>query len=211
MGFETLPWRERLFVAARRRSAPLARMAQRVTGRRVADVGCGHGALTALLAEDAGRHVLGVDPDERKIHWARQALAGRANVELRACGVEALSPELDGTLDAVVMADVLYLLPLATRVDFLHACRRLLAPWGALVLKEAEADGSWRYWKTLLQEQLVVRLLQRTRSSGGLAFQSRAGWVSTVEQAGFLVREVTSLAAGYSTPHLLIVAHRSEA
>jgi 2-polyprenyl-3-methyl-5-hydroxy-6-metoxy-1,4-benzoquinol methylase len=211
MGFETLPWKERLFVATRRRSAPLAEVAQRVTGRRVAEVGCGHGALTALLAEDATRHVLGVDPDERKIHWARQALAGRPNVELRACGVEALSPELDGALDAVVIADVLYLIPLPARTDFLCACRRLLAPWGALVLKEAEADGSWRYWKTLLQEQLLVRLLQRTRSSGGLAFQSRAGWVHTVEEAGFLVREATSLAAGYTTPHLLIVAHRSEA
>jgi 2-polyprenyl-3-methyl-5-hydroxy-6-metoxy-1,4-benzoquinol methylase len=211
MGFESLPWKERLFVAARRGSAPLAEVARRVTGHRVADVGCGHGALTLLLAEDASRRVLGVDPDARKIHWARQALGSRTNVELRACTVQDLSPELDGALDAVVISDVLYLLPLAERAGFLRACRRLLAPWGALVLKEAEADRSWRYWKTLLQENLVVRLLQRTRSSGGLAFQSRASWVSTVEQAGFLVREVTSLAAGYTTPHLLIVAHRSDA
>ncbi|HEX4621802.1 MAG TPA: class I SAM-dependent methyltransferase, partial [Myxococcaceae bacterium] len=180
MGFETLPWKERLFVAVRRSSAPLAEVAQRVTGRRVVDVGCGHGALTSLLAEDPGRRVLGVDPDPRKIQWARRALGSRTNVELRACTVQDLSPELDGALDAVVIADVLYLVPIAERAGVLRACRRLLAPWGALVLKEAEADRSWRYWKALLQENLVVRLLQRTQSSGGLAFQSRASWVRTV-------------------------------
>ena len=49
--FQTLPLRERLFVRARLASAPLEVMAALAPEGRIADVGCGHGALSALLLE----------------------------------------------------------------------------------------------------------------------------------------------------------------
>lgn len=206
--FRALPWSERLFVRARLSSAPLEQLARLAPAGAVADVGCGHGLLTALLALRPDRRVIGVDPDERKIRWAKLALGALPNVELLPSRIDELSPRLDASLDAVVVADVLYLLPPAGWPRFLDSVRRLLRPRGKLLLKEAEADGSWKYWKCLWQEELMVRLLRRTRSSGGLGFQPRAHTESLLARAGFRLEEARDLSAGYATPHLLFVAER---
>jgi 2-polyprenyl-6-hydroxyphenyl methylase/3-demethylubiquinone-9 3-methyltransferase len=174
----------------------------------VADVGCGHGVLSAALALGSPqRRVVGVDPDERKIALARQALASLPNVELRAGTAESLLPELEGACDAVVVADVLYLLPFDLWADFLRTCRRLLKPGGLLLLKEAEADRrSWKYWKCVAQEAVMVRLLRKTRSSGGLGFRPREELASVLAGAGFHVGSVEDVSRGYTTPHVLFTA-----
>ncbi len=76
------------------------------------------------------------------------------------------------------------------------------------MLKEAEDDGSWRVKKALFQEQLMVRMLRRTHSSGAVGFAPRATLEAAVRAAGFAIEEVVPLARGYSTPHLMIVARR---
>jgi SAM-dependent methyltransferase len=93
--YRPLPWRERAFVRARWGSAPLQRMAELAPpAGLIADIGCGHGVLSAALALGRPeRRVLGVDPDERKIALARRALATLPNVELRAGTAESLLPE----------------------------------------------------------------------------------------------------------------------
>jgi 2-polyprenyl-3-methyl-5-hydroxy-6-metoxy-1,4-benzoquinol methylase len=205
--FSGLPLKERFHVRARELSAPLGAVAERVPGIRIADIGCGHGLLAAHLAADRkDRTVIGVDPDERKIAWARQALGGLTNVELRVARVEELSPGLDGALDAVVVADVMYLLPVPAWGAFLSSCRRLLKPGGRLLLKEVEARSSWKYAKILAQENVMVRLLGRTKSSGGLNLKPRAFTEALLRESGFAVRPSVDLSRGYSTPHVLFEA-----
>ena len=205
--FDALPLKERLFVRGRLASAPLHELAARAQGDILLDVGCGHGALIALLA--AGRperHVVGIDPDARKIDWARRSVGRWGNVELIACGVEALAAERPGAFDTVLVADVLYLLPTAAWAPFLRAVRELLKPGARLVLKEAENDGSWRTKKALWQERLMVRLLRRTHSSGAVGFAPRAALVQALVQARFAIEETVGLARGYTTPHVLFTA-----
>jgi 2-polyprenyl-6-hydroxyphenyl methylase/3-demethylubiquinone-9 3-methyltransferase len=176
----------------------------------IADVGCGHGALTAALAlGHPERRVLGVDPDERKIALARQALGALPNVELRAGTAESLLPDLEAAFDAVAVVDVLYLLPRAGYPAFLGACRRLLKPGGTLLLKEAEANRSWKYWKCVAQEAVMVRLLRKTRSSGGMGFIPRGDLSRELEGAGFQVAKVEDVSRGYTTPHVLFTAVRA--
>ena len=207
--FDGLPLKERLFVRGRLATAPLGALAARAEGARLLDVGCGHGVLVALLAADSpARHVVGIDPDERKIEWARASVGRLPNVELRACTIEVLAAERPAEFDTVLVADVLYLLSAAAWRPFLAAARVLLRPGGRLVLKEAEDDGSWRVKKALFQEQLMVRMLRRTHSSGAVGFAPRATLESAVRTAGFAIEETVPLARGYSTPHLLIVARR---
>ncbi len=209
--FEALPLQERLFVRARLFSAPLEALARRAPPGRIADVGCGHGLLTALLAVGRpDRQLLGVDPDPAKIQRAKLGPGTLPNVELRFATIESLLPELQGALDAVVVADVLYLLPPERWPDFLHAAYQLLKPGGLLLLKEAVADGSWKYFKCLAQERLMVRLLRRTHSSGGLGFAPRAKTEALLRGAGFKVAETVDLAKGYATPHILFVARKAE-
>lgn len=207
--FASLPIAERMFVRARLISAPLDAVAARVPSGRVLDLGCGHGALVALLATARrDRHVFGVDPDPRKIGWAAASVGRLPNVELRVATVDALWSELANSFDAAVVADVLYLLPVDEWEVFLTGALRMLRPGGVLLLKEAEADRSWRHLKCLAQEMAMVRLLRRTRGSGGLAFQPRAFTEGLLRRIGFADVRTTSLARGYTTPHVLFEARR---
>jgi 2-polyprenyl-6-hydroxyphenyl methylase/3-demethylubiquinone-9 3-methyltransferase len=88
----------------------------------------------------------------------------------------------------------------------LSACHRLLKKGGRLLLKEAEDDGGWRTRKALLQEQVMVRLLRRTRGSGGLGFSKRETTQALLERTGFSVVETLALSSGSTTPHGLFVA-----
>jgi 2-polyprenyl-3-methyl-5-hydroxy-6-metoxy-1,4-benzoquinol methylase len=76
-------------------------------GKRVLDVGCGHGALSVEIAQ-AGATVLGVDLDEFRIDFANRNLNGRfpelmERVRFRA--VNALTLPVDEPFDVIVSKD----------------------------------------------------------------------------------------------------------
>ncbi|NTX52524.1 class I SAM-dependent methyltransferase [Myxococcus sp. CA039A] len=206
-----LPAAERFHVHARASSAPLLAVAERVSGGTVADIGCGHGLLSALLAlAEPSRTVHGVDPDPRKVTWAREALSGLPQVKLAEGTVEdVLAPALPRACDTAVVCDVLYLLPEAKWPAFLRTVHGLLKPGGRFLLKEVEGDGSWKHRKALAQEWVMVSLLRRTKASGGMVLKPRAEMMALLQDAGFTVREVVDLGRGYTTPHVLYVAEAS--
>jgi 2-polyprenyl-6-hydroxyphenyl methylase/3-demethylubiquinone-9 3-methyltransferase len=206
--YATLPPAERFHVHARAFSAPLMDVAARTPGGTVADIGCGHGLLSAVLAlADSRRTVRGVDPDPRKVAWARQALAGLPNVQLAEGTVEeTLATDAPGGFDAAVVCDVLYLLPEEEWPGFLRTVHGLLKPGGRFLLKEVEGDGSWKHRKAMAQEWVMVSLLGRTKASGGMALKPRGEMTRLLADAGFAVSEVVDLGRGYTTPHVLYVA-----
>ncbi len=211
--FSSLPRAERFHVRARAFSAPLEAVAARVPpGGRVVEVGCGHGVLSALLAlGDTSRTVLGVDPDPRKVRWAAEGPGRLSNFHAEVGTVELLAERQAGAFDAAVVCDVLYLLPEERWPEFLRTARRLLRPGGRLLLKEAEGDGSWKHYKCLAQEWVMVKLLGRTKAGGGLVLKPRGELEALLRGAGFAVRETVELDAGYTTPHILYVAEAREA
>ena len=76
---------------------------------RVADLGCGTGQLTALVAPHV-RQVIGIDGSADMLHEARRRFDRQSNVDLRLGTLEAL-PIDDGQVDVVLMALVLHHLP----------------------------------------------------------------------------------------------------
>ncbi len=148
----------------------------------------------------------GVDPDPRKIEWAQAGPGRLPNVKVEVGTVESLAERLPGHFDTVVVCDVLYLLPAERWPGFLAEARRLLRPGGRLLLKEAEGDGSWKHYKCLAQEVVMVKLLGRTKAGGALVLQPRDAMEAMLRRAGFAPRETVELGAGYSTPHILYVA-----
>jgi len=206
--FDTLPAKERWFCRARLELAPLEQVAAQASGTKLLDVGCGHGVLAALLLDGhPERRVVGIDPDARKIAWANASVGKHANAEFRACTIETLAAERPAAFDCVIVADVLCLIARDTWASFLAAARQLLPPGGRLVLKDAENDGSWRATKALWQERLMVHVLRRTVSTGGIGFATRAELAGYVTRAGFVVDDITSYARGYTAPHVLLTAH----
>ena len=108
---------------------------------RIADLGCGTGTLSVLLA-DAGYAVDGVDFSPEMVSRARDKAAGRDGVTFAVADASA-PPLLAGAYDAVLCRHVLWALPdpeaaLARWIELLAAGGRLLLVEG----RGAPAPGS---------------------------------------------------------------------
>src|SRR6266567_1778339 len=103
-----------------------------VTGKRVADVACGEGYGSALLARVAAS-VVGVDIAPDAIAHARNHYGALANVQFEEGSATAL-PLPDASLDAIVSFETIEHLPREDQSRMLAEFARVLAPDGILVL-----------------------------------------------------------------------------
>ena len=151
----------------------------------IVDLGCGHGLFANLLAESsAGRRVLGVDVDERKIAVARETIDERESLRFE---LGDIVHEAVPKCDAVTIIDVLYLLPPGDQEEVLRKAAGALAENGPLVVKAQERAASPRYVLTYAQE-LVATSIGLTRGrQGRFHFLARPVAIAMFERAGFLV------------------------
>ena len=193
---------DRLHVLIRWLSCPFAPVVDVLprTGR-VLEVGCGHGLFSTYLAQRvSGVQVHGVDIDADKVAVARRSSAGRPTFAVAESGV---LPE--GPWDAVVLVDVLYLLDEAGQRALLESCAAVLAPGGALVVKDMSTRPRWKAWVNRAQETVSVRILRITAGSAHFAFVEpgrRAGWLRA---AGLVDVRSRRLDRGRAHPHHLLV------
>jgi len=151
----------------------------------IVDLGCGHGLFANLLVESsAGRRVLGIDADQRKIAAARSTIHGRESIRFEVDDiVRAVVPRCD----AVTIIDVLYLLPPDSQEQLLRKAATALSENAPLVVKAQERAVSPRYVLAYAQE-LVATSIGLTR--GGprrFHFLAREEAVAMFARAGFLV------------------------
>jgi SAM-dependent methyltransferase len=148
----------------------------------VADLGCGTGTLSLLLA-DAGYTVNGVDFSPEMVRLARaKAATHRAGDEVTFTRADASAPPLTpGQYAAVLCRHVLWALPdpaaaLARWID-------LLQPGGSLVLVE----GSWSTGAGLTAAQ-TVDLVQTTGRRAELRMLPEAAyWGREIDDERYLV------------------------
>jgi SAM-dependent methyltransferase len=127
------------------------------SGGTLVDIGCGQGLTLALLAE-AGRalddrtwpdgwpppprfdRLVGIETRRRVAAIARHALEGDAEV----IEGDARSVALDRAR-AVLLFDVLHLLPTADQELLIASLAARLEPGGVLLVREADTGGGWRF------------------------------------------------------------------
>jgi ubiquinone/menaquinone biosynthesis C-methylase UbiE len=115
----------------------------------VADLGCGSGTLSVLLAQ-AGHHVIGVDYAPRMLEAARRK-ATAASVRARFVVGDASAPPLPPErFDVVLSRHVLWAMPDPSAA--LTSWIRLLVPGGRLVLVE----GRWHTGSGLTAEEAIA-------------------------------------------------------
>lgn len=112
------------------------------SGKRVLDVGCGHGAMSVEIAQ-AGATVLGVDLDEGRIDFANRNLTQRfphltERVAFRA--VDATSLPTDQPFDVIVSKDTFE--HVADVASLLKVLGQLLTPQGRLYAGFSPLYGS---------------------------------------------------------------------
>jgi len=121
---------------------------------RIADIGCGTGSLTALLAQ-AGHRVHGVDFSSAMLDLARAKAVDLDPQPVFTLGDASNPPLPNSAFEAVLCRHVLWTLPNPTAA--LAAWIRLLAPGGRLVLIE----GRWSTGAGLTADECVSLVSQQ--------------------------------------------------
>ena len=146
---------------------------------RVADLGCGTGTLSVLLAE-AGHDVDGLDFSPRMVGLAERK--GRGVDGVRFLRADAFAPPLpEAAYDVVLCRHVLWAMP--DPAEALRRWIRLLTPAGRLVLVE----GRWSNGAGLAAEQ-TVRLVEGTGRAAALErLTDPAYWGRPIDDDRYLV------------------------
>jgi SAM-dependent methyltransferase len=158
-------------------------------GMRVADVGCGVGMVTALLAQLVGPegHVVGIDCSGAQLAQARERLA---SVGTNASFVEAGATETGlppGSFDLVYCRFLLLHLPDPERA--LGEMRSLLKPEGILVCEDGDLTSSGSEPPSALAA--FADLWGRLGPKRGLDYTLGRRLFQMVLAAGFLAPEIT--------------------
>jgi 2-polyprenyl-3-methyl-5-hydroxy-6-metoxy-1,4-benzoquinol methylase len=194
----------RMHVELRARTCPFGALEARVPADgRVLDVGCGHGLLSLSLAmSSSDRQIRGVDIDGDKLRCAE---AAAAHAKVRNVAFKAVDAEWvpDGTWDAIVIADVLYLLGGAAGRALLGRLAGVLAPGGVLLVKEIDVRPRWKYQLARVQE-LVATKVARITEGEKVDFLPPEAIAAALAGAGLAVEHVP-LHQGRLHPHHLVV------
>jgi SAM-dependent methyltransferase len=141
-------------------------------GRRILDVGCGNGAFLLLLARyRSPSHLMGVDIDPRAVARAEGLLARCPFVQsyrVEAFDGRSLPPAV-GTVDYVLMVDVLHHVPRRFQKRFLGMLFHAMQPGATLVLKDIDASRPLLAACNLLHDLLLARQRVHAIDAGGAA------------------------------------------
>lgn len=182
----------------------------------VLDLGCGQGLLTAwLLAAEscyecgawprawpaAPRAVStrGIELMPREVERARRALGSGSNVsqaDIRSAPF--------GSVDAVVILDVLHYMTAQAQADVLRRVRAALPSRGLLLLRVGDADAGLRFHYGQWSDRLV--LLLRGHWLAAQHCRSVAQWRVLLSQCGF-DSEAKPMSRGTPFANVLLIAH----
>jgi SAM-dependent methyltransferase len=160
----------------------VVRAVEEVRPHRVLDIGCGEGEyLTAMLQQSATARGVGLENDERVAAKASQRLSaplgGRGQVVVGSAPADLARAQqaLGGPADLVLLANVIYYVPLADRAAFLRDVAEVTAPGGAVlvVTTVVEPTAGSRHIGLLFQAQRTPMLLPT--AEGLVADLRRAG------------------------------------
>ncbi len=123
-------------------------------GARVADIGCGDGALTRLMTR-LGARVTGIEPSAGQLSRARAAELAGDEVYLQ--GVAEALPLPDASLDVVLFFNSLHHVPVEHQARALAEAARALKPGGRLCVIEPLARGPHFQANRIIEDETEVR------------------------------------------------------
>ena len=176
----------------------------------VLEIGCGHGLFATFLAlSSPERRVVGIDIDAEKIELAKKMSSRLADGDAELSFDRVTSgevPTVEGGWDAIVFADVLYLLQPEARSRLLVECAEALAPSGVLIVKEVDTEPRMKARVAQFQEFLATRVLRITQGDA-MDFPSADELSTEMARAG-LVTRTARLDKGYFHPHCVVIGSR---
>ena len=158
--YPSLPLRDKLIILARLIFCirPIMRVLEKHLPQRgmILDLGCGYGLVSHLVSvSNPERSVLGVDLSSRRIEVARKSGDHRENVEFHAADIsEIQTPQCD----AVLMIDVLYMIPYQDHERILVRCYENLRDGGILIIRDNSKTPYWKYAYAYFEDVIKIKL-----------------------------------------------------
>jgi ubiquinone/menaquinone biosynthesis C-methylase UbiE len=108
------------------------------------DIGCGSGSVTRLMAKMVGKtgHVVGVDMDDRYLHYCNRSITSRQNIEFIHDDICKSRLHMKERFDIVYSRFTFHHLP--DRKEALRSMKRLAKKHGIVMIQDLDhAPGSW--------------------------------------------------------------------
>lgn len=136
---------------------PIVRVLEQYLPERglVLDLGCGYGVISHLVSAGyPDRAVIGVDISSHRIEVAEMSTDHRENIEFHKADIrEVQIPRCN----AVVMIDVLSMLPYRDQERTLTQCYQMLCGDGILVIKDTSKSPYWKYVYAYIEEVIKAK------------------------------------------------------
>lgn len=184
---------------------------------RLLDLGCGRGLLFALLttareqAEEGAYPKDWAPPPHLDLHGiegnpkiakvAQQSLGPAAHVDAADLRDVTTIP----SAKVILLLDVLHYLPATAQEDLLARIAIALEPGGLLLIRDADADGGWRFTATRIQERTSA--LARGHWRQRFHYRSQKEWMEMLERRG-LTATAEPMAQGTPYSNVLIAGRK---
>ena len=158
-----------------------------MSGARIADVGCGNGAMVRFLNRH-GAQAVGVEPSAGQLARARAEQPAGDETYVQALG-EAL-PFTAGAFDCVAFSNALHHVPVDRQAAALAEAARVLATGGLLYVQEPVAAGAYFELLRPVEDETEVRAkayqaLQAAAQTGGLVEQTEFHYEAPIGHGSF--------------------------
>jgi trans-aconitate methyltransferase len=145
--------------------------------RRMIDIGCGYGIPSTWLLEIYPQaKVFGLEPDEHRVLTASYAIGNRGNVQV---GRAPDLPEVEGSVDYVLMLDMLHLINDEELRLVLQRIHEKLEAGGVLLIRATVPSGRKVPWKRWIgaTRLTLIDMRQRFRQEEEIAgFMTASGF-----------------------------------
>lgn len=184
---------------------------------RILDLGCGQGLLAAWLlaarsssderpqswpsdwpAAPRPKSIRGIEVRRRDIQRARDALGRKAEFELG----DITAAEF-GTVDAIVILDVLHYIDYESQLGVLNRAQAALAPGGVLLLRVGDAGSGIRFTLGKYIDQTVM--LTNYHRAPRVYCRAMREWLAVLAAAGFHCT-VMPMSAGTPFANIMLIA-----
>ena len=158
--YSSLSLRDRLAMLARLIfcARPIMRVLKQHLQKRglTLDLGCGYGVISHLVStEYPDMAVIGLDASSRRIEVAKRGVDHRKNIEFYVADIRELQIP---RCDAIMILDVLSMLPYETQERLLIQCYEKLHSGGVLVVRDNCKSPYWKYAYVYVEDMIKTKL-----------------------------------------------------
>jgi predicted exporter len=184
--FRHLPGHPRIFARMKLKMDPMFSELHRYVQnpRRIIDIGCGFGVPAAWLLELYPQaRVFGLEPDEERVFIANRVIGDRGRVK---AGLAPDLPDVEGTVDHVMMLDMIHLISDEEVRLILRRIYDKLDSGGTLLIRATVPSGRkvpWKRWVESTRLRMAGMQERFRRSDEMIGLMSAAGFRVTVSDS----------------------------